>query len=636
MPFAVFRRHQRTLMAALAIFAMVAFTLDFSLFRNRFGSAREDAVVVKLAWRTVRQSDLSQIMVERSRANQFMMRLLAAVYGPYAARPDFFGGLNHRALVDALILQHEADRLGIPVRPELAIRSLRELTKNGLNDALFRRIYRGTFSDQITDDQLLAEIADQIRLAAVLELPGRPPVTPLDVWRAYREQNERISARAMPIYVEDFVAKVPEPTETELRAYFDRYRDVLPDPGRDTPGFKVPRRIQVEYVMIDTDTLAREIKAKLTENELRDVYTQRQAEFAGPRPELPDDLFAGDPKATLTPRLGDPFVEVKPMVASTVADERAREEVDRRFGELRDKYLQPFTDKYDQIVGENKDAKDENRATKPLPEPGDVLERGARAIGLAYEKTPLLDQAQAEHYGQISGSKQGTGTASDTRPFSLVFFDPKGALLDPVEMADSGHRYLAWKVQDLPARVPTLDEARTTVIHDWKLDKARALAEKEAQELAKSARQSGGDLKAAAGTRSLITIPPVSKLQPGAPLGAFQFDKPTPSLIPGIPEPSEALRQALFSLAPKSVAVAPNRPKTIYYVLAFDQAYPVNLAGLYSTRFGSAFTYRNEAITDASRRRLDEWMAELRRKAGVPAGWIPPDETKMIASTAGD
>ena len=37
MPFAVFRRYQKTMMAGLALFAMVAFTLDFSLLR--FGRA---------------------------------------------------------------------------------------------------------------------------------------------------------------------------------------------------------------------------------------------------------------------------------------------------------------------------------------------------------------------------------------------------------------------------------------------------------------------------------------------------------------------------------------------------------------------------------------------------------------------
>src|SRR5262245_47974824 len=114
MPFQVFRRHQRKLMAFLAIFAMVAFTLDFSLFRSQFGAAAQDKVVVDLYGRRVRQSDIAAIQMQRARANRFMSLL--------AGRADYapFGGLDTRSAVDALILQHEADRLGMPANKDIA------------------------------------------------------------------------------------------------------------------------------------------------------------------------------------------------------------------------------------------------------------------------------------------------------------------------------------------------------------------------------------------------------------------------------------------------------------------------------------------------------------------------------------
>ena len=42
MPFAVFRRYQKKMLAFLAVFAMVAFTLDFSLFRGRGSGGGEE------------------------------------------------------------------------------------------------------------------------------------------------------------------------------------------------------------------------------------------------------------------------------------------------------------------------------------------------------------------------------------------------------------------------------------------------------------------------------------------------------------------------------------------------------------------------------------------------------------------
>ena len=67
-------------------------------------------------------------------------------------------------------------------------------------------------NNRLSGEQLLALIADQVRLQRVRILPGSPLVTPYDVFRTYRDQNERVSAKAVEIPVEKFLAKVPEPS----------------------------------------------------------------------------------------------------------------------------------------------------------------------------------------------------------------------------------------------------------------------------------------------------------------------------------------------------------------------------------------------------------------------------------------
>ena len=104
----------------------------------------------------------------------------------------------------------------------------------------------------------------------------------------------------------------PSRPRQEIQAYYDKYKDVLPDPVAPTPGFKVPRQIQVEILSIDGNALARGIKDKLTEAELRTAYENRKSEFEvqPDRGELPTDLFAGQPE--LTPPIIRPFDEVRP------------------------------------------------------------------------------------------------------------------------------------------------------------------------------------------------------------------------------------------------------------------------------------------------------------------------------------
>ena len=77
---------------------------------------------------------------------------------------------------------------------------------------------------------------------------------------AYRDQNERVSAKLVEIPVEKFLAQVPEPSPQEIQSYLRSVQGRPPRPRRATPGFKIPRQIQVEILSIDGNALARGIK----------------------------------------------------------------------------------------------------------------------------------------------------------------------------------------------------------------------------------------------------------------------------------------------------------------------------------------------------------------------------------------
>ncbi|MBX6312402.1 MAG: hypothetical protein IRY99_05705, partial [Isosphaeraceae bacterium] len=523
MPFAVFRRHQRKLLAILAILAMIAFTLDFALYRGRFGTAAADTVVAELKSGPVRRSDLARLDAQRRRANYFLARISGLpenMFGEF--RP--FGGTSTRDLVDALILERKADELGLPATAELANRWLRQITNDQLRAEQFEQIRSRDFPD-ITGEQLLEDIANQLRILQVRNLAGPPTITPLDVFEAYRDQYERVEAQAVAFDVAGFVAKVREPSDEEVRAYYEKYKDILPDRERDTPGFKIPRRVKVEYVQIDASDLARNFRAQLTEKELRDYYNAHKDRFPTVPPELPVNLFAGDKEAKLTPRLKDPFPEVRPQVETALADEKAREVVEEKLGQVREEAMDPFADRYAQAVEENQEAKAQGRSPQKLPTPGDLVKKAAAKAGVTYEATPLLTRDEAEHYGTISQATVGaTQLRGETRKFADVFFDTRTPLYDPIELRDDrGRHYLAWKIEDAPPRVPPLDEIRAQVIAAWKMEQARPLARKAAEDLAEQARQANGDLAKVAGSRPVLTIGPLTKLQPSPIPGQFHF-----------------------------------------------------------------------------------------------------------------
>jgi peptidyl-prolyl cis-trans isomerase D len=626
MPFAVFRRHQKKLLAIFAILAMFGFVLADSLPRllsSGYAGGAGDPIVATIYGRKIRRSTLNEMAAQRNRANLFLTEL-----NPYLGRAPF-GDLSTRSLVDALILEHEADRLGIPKRPEVARDMLRELTNGAMNKETFEMLLR-RFGSQVSGEQILVDIANQLRINKTRGLFGRALVTPLDVFQEYRAQNERVSVRALGFPVEDYVGKVPDPSPDQVRDYYDHSKDVLPDPTRDTPGFKIPRQIRAEILSIDGAALAKQYRDKLTESELLSYYENRKGEFSI-KDEFPPDIFADDPKAELTPPIVQPFSEVRTSLATSLADEKAQAEIGNRFTKVKDEVMIPDADAYFDALDEINEAKKEGKTPNvKIPQPPPLKEVAARE-GLQYEVTPLLTREQAEVYGEVSSAEVGSTRQGGGRKFAAEIFDPKTSLYEPVELTDILNRhFLVRKIEDDEPRVPPLDEIRNEVIATWKREHARPLADQAAREFAEKVTKDGGKIKEEiVNGRSVIITPLRTRMQPGFPIPGqmFQNGPPTLTEIPELPNAGDDLRDAIFSLEPGRVLVAPNQPKTVYYALTLNDRIPATFATLYAPN-GEYIRYKSEAQFNAQRRREEQAMNRLRADAGLPSNWAPSDETE--------
>jgi hypothetical protein len=626
MAFEVFRRHQRKLLAIFAILAMFGFVVSDSLPRLLSSNAPgRDQPVVKLYGKTIYQSDLNEIAMERSFANQFVSRLV-----PYAG-PNPFGTLKTRDLVDALILRREADRLGIPAGPDMGREWLKQATQGRMNGALFGALM-AEFNNRVSGEQVLSAIADQVRMANVRRLIGAAMVTPYDIYRAYRDENEKVSAKLVEVPVSKFLATVSEPSAQEIQSYYDKYKDVLPDPSRPTPGFKVPRQVQVEILSIDGNAKARSIKDRLTDAELRSAYENRKSEFKVQpgRGDLPVDLFAGQPE--LTPPIIRPFEEVRSILASSLAEEKAQSEIEEKFDRVKRDVLDKFFDEYQDALDAQEEAKKQGTQSVPkLPEPGDLKEL-AKGEELFYALTPMLSREDAERYSEISGAQVGLSRGGEGKKFTDEFFDPKTALYESVMLSDviGGTRYLARKVKDVPPRVPSLDEVRPQVVLAWKTEQARPLAQKAAEQLADQLKKQGNPPKDATFQGyPVVTIPAIARKFTPLSLSSnpFRTNEPEDTPISEVNLPGDAFRRAYFSLEPGKVAVAPNQPETSYYAMVLDRREPATFAALYSPA-SDEFRYKSFARERADRQLVDNWMGWLRRQAGVDPNWVPADEAK--------
>jgi hypothetical protein len=622
MPFEVFRRHQKKLLAVFAILAMFGFVVSDSLPKLLSpNSGSRDQPVVSLYGKTIYRSTLNEMHERRNNANIFMTEI-----NPYYGRNQF-GGVKDRDLVDALILEHEANSLGLPSGPDVGRDFLKMISQNQMTSEIFDSLV-GRMNNRVSGEQLLTLIGDQVRLQKVRLLPGNPLVTPYDVFRTYRDQNELVSAKAVEIPVEKFLAKVPEPTAAQIESLYEKYKDVLPDPARETPGFKVPRQIQVEILSIDGNALARGLMDTLSEQDLRTSYENRKKEFPA-KSELPVDLFAGQPE--LTPPILRAFEDVRAELAVKLAEDRAASQISDNFAKIKVDVLEPFYDEYGTALDELEEArKKDPKATKVLPVPAVDLKEIAQRENLNYEVTKLLSQEEADQYGPISSAQVGTVALSGGHKFAAEFFDSRKALYEPEELIDLGRtRYLARKIKDVAAHVPTtLDEVRSDVSLAFKTIEARALAEKAAAELAAQLNKKGGTIKEGIidGYR-VLTIPPISRKKSQSRIASPFGEAPEETTVPDVAYAGEAFREAYFGLQTGSVATATNEPRTVYYVMALDKRDPATFAALYAP-YSDQGSYESTAKIQAARQLADEWMKWLRQKAGLANDWIPADEIK--------
>ena len=167
-----------------------------------------------------------------------------------------------------------------------------------------------------------------------------------------------------------------------------------------------------------------------------------------------------------------------------------------------------------------------------------------------------------------------------------------------------------------PPRVPDIAEVRPEVIIAWKTEQARPLAKAAADEFAVATRKDGGKItEEIVDGRPVINVSPTTRLQAGG----------SPSILSEFSNPGDALRTALFNLADGEVAVEPNAPKTVFYVIALDRRNPASTATLFGPN-GPYTIYQNETSATVRRRQAQIWFKELRVEAGLPENWTPEDE----------
>lgn len=179
-----------------------------------------------------------------------------------------FGSEPPISIAEFLVMKSKANDLGVTVTADSIKNDLLKLGMNKIpSDEMAKIVREGARARGLMDmtklDTVAQALADEVRVAIAKQVASEdisasvagigkaPQMTPADLWNNYVNVKTSLTTGILPLKVEDYLSRVPDPTEAEKLAYFDKYKKEYPNVDADTPGFKIPPKYRIGLVFAD-------------------------------------------------------------------------------------------------------------------------------------------------------------------------------------------------------------------------------------------------------------------------------------------------------------------------------------------------------------------------------------------------
>jgi hypothetical protein len=250
---------------------------------------------VQTALGDISHEELNKLMMRRNNANNFLRMAFEKVNPPRSNNPMFlqyyeqqlrgvlfdFGMNRGDDLSDDVImgflLDKEADDLGLSVSDGTVTDYIHKVTENKLSQSEYSDILKTL---RLTDGQLYDAIRAELRARLAMEmlLPRANP-TPEQYWDDYRKLQVTQTLDVAAIPVADFLAQAPQPTDEDIRKYYNTWKG-LPPMAPGAPGLLQPRRARIEFVEADYAEIEKQAAAKpVTDAEVKKYYEDHKQDY---------------------------------------------------------------------------------------------------------------------------------------------------------------------------------------------------------------------------------------------------------------------------------------------------------------------------------------------------------------------
>ena len=301
-PFRYFRKHTKVFMAVAVVLLMFIFVLGSAL--NGGGpSGGNPANPTVATWNggSLDQSQLNALVAHRLITDEFLKKVFAQGGGTseYDLPLDIpwrgmLLGDQQRDNLEQIVIQTDvesdlAKRAGITVSDDLISDYISKMGLGNVNAEQIDQILAsvGNGNPRTSEGIVLGTLRKMLAAHFYTRMYADPSlvVLPHQRWQDWKQVNDRISIQAAVLPVDKFLAEVPEPTEDQLLALYEDFKEF--DPGRRVdvggrilaspdPGFAEPQRVRLQYLKGSVTTLAEKLLDKVTETDIAYYYEQHK------------------------------------------------------------------------------------------------------------------------------------------------------------------------------------------------------------------------------------------------------------------------------------------------------------------------------------------------------------------------
>ena len=284
--FEIFRKYQRSLLVFVAILAMLAFFVLPPFLQMGDSAASQDPLAVTWNGGELREGGLERTVAMRSLVNRFLMES-AAAGGRDPSRMPLLPEGEEQTVQTALLAQ-DAKANGIVVSDQSINDFLGQWTGNLVRqeqfDEILSKLRLGPFP--LTQHDLFEALRTELAARTMLMLHHSAVNADPPGWRwaAFRRLEQQSTVEVVPVVVENFAGDVPAPSESALRAFYEKYKNDLPEARSADPGFREPHRVQYEYLVAKRGLFEEEAAKEVTDEQVTEYYEKNKTAMFRAKP----------------------------------------------------------------------------------------------------------------------------------------------------------------------------------------------------------------------------------------------------------------------------------------------------------------------------------------------------------------